>query len=683
MTCVLVLSVMTGCAALSSRAKLFSDKEKQELLSAIVKNSPQEVTQILRKGDDANRKAKLQEALSDASFMDRPEVVRSLVEMGADVNEEGKGGMRPLETACLVGRADVVKVLLEKGADVNASDSGGLTPLMVTAKMGRTEVVNRILPKLLSEPAKDGKESESDPFSLPKSPEPYVRIVKLLLDHKADVNARDVAGETVLMKCATSDRSEIVPLLVDRGADVNAKSRAGGYTALHVFSLVGRAADVRRLLDKGAAVDARFKDSYTPLIFASFFGRSDVARELLDKGADVNATNSLGQTPLIAAVTGSELMKQALTKLTAKGEFDEMRWALDKVTPDGRVETAKLLLSRGAAPNRKDNTGTTALMYCAMFGCPDVVPHLLNKGANMNARNSSELTPLMIASLMGPTQTKRVWNRLIGKSESSATKKDTAESAEPPISPQKCFEVAKLLIENGADLNAKDRTGFTALMFSGQMGRPELVKLLVDKGAHVNAREDGGRVALMELAMLGRPELIKPLLDKGAAVNLMDKEGYTALMYAATLGRPAVVKLLLENGADANTRNLKGRTALMGAAIAAIGLYIRREIGGQGIFSGELPDLPVAASEDQYKTAQLLVDHRADVNAKDDSGLSALMFSTLYGRPELVKLLLDNGADVHAKSNRGLTALQMGLRDKTAPLENLELLEARGAKDKP
>ena len=95
-----------------------------------------------------------------------------------------------------------------------------------------------------------------------------------------------------------------------------------------------------------------------------------------------------------------------------------------------------------------------------------------------------------------------------------------------------------------------------------------IVKLLIDKGADVNAKTDDGMTALIVAAENGQADVAKLLIDKGADINVKNPEtdslnnlGFTPLMYAAFWGRMDIVKLLLDKGADLNAKDFKGNTA--------------------------------------------------------------------------------------------------------------------------
>ena len=111
-------------------------------------------------------------------------------------------------------------------------------------------------------------------------------------------------------------------------------------------------------------------------------------------------------------------------------------------------------------------------------------------------------------------------------------------------------EVVRLLLAAGADVNAQNQFGYTALMGAAFHGHFEVVRLLLAAGADVNTQDQGGSTALILAAINGHAEVVRLLLAAGANVNLQNQAGRTALMWAAQDGRADVVRLLLAVGAE-------------------------------------------------------------------------------------------------------------------------------------
>ena len=211
------------------------------------------------------------------------------------------------------------------------------------------------------------------------------------------------------------------------------------------------------------------------------------------------------------------------------------------------------------------------------------------------------------------------------------------------------IETVEVLLTGGADINAKSKDGMTALMLAAGDGHIETVKVLLAGGADVDAKAKDGMTALIRAAEFGHTETVKVLLAGGAEVNVKDKDGMTALIRAAEFGHTKTVKALMAGGADVEAKNIKhGRTALM-----------------------------FAAGKCHTETVNALVAGGAEVNAKDKDGWTALMFAVWAGHTETVEPLLAGGADVNAKEKRGMTALMLAAGD--GRIETVEVLLVGGA----
>jgi len=116
-------------------------------------------------------------------------------------------------------------------------------------------------------------------------------------------------------------------------------------------------------------------------------------------------------------------------------------------------------------------------------------------------------------------------------------------------------------LDKGANINAKNPDGLTALMVAAFNGHLDVVKQLVEKGADLNERANSGWTALMCAAVEGRTDVARFLLEKGADVNKRDNKGMTALMMSTRTGSIEVVKVLLDKGADVNLKDYWGNTA--------------------------------------------------------------------------------------------------------------------------
>lgn len=240
-------------------------------------------------------------------------------------------------------------------------------------------------------------------------------------------------------------------------------------------------------------------------------------------------------------------------------------------------------------------------------------------------------------------------------------------------------EAVRMLIESGADVNAKNAFDATALMWGA--GDPAKARLLIEHGADVNAKSKLGRTPLIVAASHdGGSETVRLLLEKGADAAAKDNFGTTALIAAAFAGDTESVRLLIQKGADVNAADIGGSTALMNAAgdgnVAAVKLLLAKganvnaaNTGGGRVKFGPiqligLTPLMWAAPSATPEMIQTLLKAGAQVNAKDSRGMTPLMLAVASEaqNPQVARLLIEAGTDVNVKSTAGETALDWALK---------------------
>ena len=229
----------------------------------------------------------------------------------------------------------------------------------------------------------------------------------------------------------------------------------------------------------------------------------------------------------------------------------------------------------------------------------------------------------------------------------------------------------KSLLKKGANINAKNKRGWSSLMFaskySNDTSSDDMVRFLLDNGADVNAKNKNEETSLMISSTYSNStsslDTVKLLLDNGADINA--NYGWSSLMiaskYSGSTSSLDTVSLLLDKGADVNAKNKHDkRTSLMIASANS-------------------------NSTSSLATVELLLDRGADVNAKDDLELSSLMYASSESNStsslDTVRLLLERGANINAKTNSGLTSLSIAseFSNTNSSDDTVELLLNRGA----
>lgn len=302
-------------------------------------------------------------------------------------------------------------------------------------------------------------------------------------------------------------------------------------TADEFYSAIrnGRMAELKNAIAKGA-VDVKDRRGATPLMHAAALGTVEVVKALLTAGADVKAKNSFDATALI--------------------------WGA------GDAEKTRLLLDAGAEVNAKTKQGRTALMVAAATaGAAPSVRLLLAKGANVKAVDGQGGTALTAAAASGDIESLRLV--LEAGADAAESGPFTSLMAAAPN-----LDAVNLLLSKGAKVNVASSSSsavkfgplalnkLTALMLAVPFASPELARTLLDAGADVNARDIRGMTPLMLAAAseTQNPEVVRLLLAKGAEVNAKSTVGETALDWAAKFGNPSTLKLLEEGGAVKGAR---------------------------------------------------------------------------------------------------------------------------------
>ncbi len=195
-----------------------------------------------------------------------------------------------------------------------------------------------------------------------------------------------------------------------------------------------------------------------------------------------------------------------------------------------------------------------------------------------------------------------------------------AQSGAPLADATEKMDRAKIgeLLKQGADVNASQADGMTALHWAAYHDDLRTVALLINAGANAKAANNYAVTPLSLACTNGNTEIVLLLLKAGADPNAALGGGETALMIAARTGKPGPLKALLARGADVNAQDRKGQTALMWAA-----------------------------ADGHAEAVSALLAAGADFRTRVSSGFTPLLFAAREGRTDVVRILLKAGADVN------------------------------------
>ncbi|HEY7170404.1 MAG TPA: ankyrin repeat domain-containing protein [Vicinamibacterales bacterium] len=408
-------------------------------------------------------------ALHWATYWDRPAAVDALIGAGVDVNAANDNGVVPLALASENKNDALVERLLAAGANPNAATVTGETVLMTAARGGSVAAVKALL-------SHGANPNTAEPVHQQTAlmwaiSERHPAVVQLLLQHGADVHARTrVRHRTVQLNTRYSDQKSV------RGVT---ETDLGGFTPLLFAARVGDVESAQHLLAAGADANETTPNRLSALVVAAHSGSGPLAMLLIDRGADVNADGG-GYTALHAAILRGDA---ALVKaLVAHGA--DVRAPLRNGTPSRYY-------SKDFAFN-EDLVGATPIWLAARFGEPDMIRTLAAAGADVNGAMADGTTPLMTAIL--PTRGLGTF-RAGDRRERYQGPNDVAIKADGEDEIV-TIEVAQCLLDLGGRINETNQAGDTALHVAAGLAANRVVQFLVEHGADLHAKNKSGQTPL-------------------------------------------------------------------------------------------------------------------------------------------------------------------------------------------
>ena len=510
-SCLLVIGVALAVPAAATAAE-----PDLRLVGAAAEQDRAAVRALLREGVDVDSaRADGVTALLWAAHWDDREMVDLLLDAGADVNGAEDHGVTPLARASENASPDMVARLLAAGADPNGAQHNGLTPLMIAARTGSVDVVRALL-AAGADPNASVAETGATALMWAMD-EAHAGVVRVLLEQGAMISASTNKGFTPLMTAARYGNTELAALLIEAGADVNATG-ADGTHALPLAILYGQYEFAHFLLEHGADPDASMggihalhaaagKVSHWLTHWARQHGGSGLGSSIYEPGLGmdgrlgmVKALLEHGADPNVRITTSAMFM--SYIGWPKRGAFE--RYACG--TGDLLGATPLWVAAFGANTSFGQVFGEFAVLNRSNSS-PEIITALLDGGADLTLTTVDGTTPLMAAAGLGAaTYTPR---------EPRGIRAPAGE------------EAVKVLLAAGADINRVNEADFTALHGAAFRGLNEIVELLVENGADIDARDFRGRTpyrlaegSKQSFQFQSWPETAALLRDLGADTRL-------------------------------------------------------------------------------------------------------------------------------------------------------------------
>ena len=460
--------IVVGTLMLLAVAGARAESADLQLKEAVRSGDHAAVRSLIEDGADVNApEADGATVLHWAVRWDDLESVDLLLRAGANADAANAYGVTPLSLACINRSALLVTRLLEAGADPNAATSMGETALMTCARTGNADAVTA------------------------------------LMDHGAgNVNAREASrGQTALMWAVAQGHPDVARVLIGRGADVHARTESrsllvsvggrgderarelplGGFTPLLFAARHGDVESARLLIDAGADIDETGPDGASALVTASFSGHGELAAFLLERGAEPNAAGA-GYAALHTAVLRADA--RLVRTLMAHGAEPDIR-----LTAGSRVPRAtNWWILPGSL------VGATPFLLAAKYADVEIMRILADYGADPRLALRDGTTPLMMAAGAD-------WSNGEIDRHYRRVPPEVAEALHSDERPN--LEATRVALSLGADVNARNEAGDSALHSAVFKAWPGVVQLLVEHGGDMQATNERQRTPLQMMCYEG------------------------------------------------------------------------------------------------------------------------------------------------------------------------------------
>lgn len=342
--------------------------------------------------------------------------------------------------------------------------------------------------------------------------------VKRLISQDPDlVSRKDRKNNTPLHFAAEGGHSDVAKYLIGKGCDLNAQN-AEGNTPLNLAAISGHVGVSKLLIEHGADIDSGNAQLYTPLHTAIINKRDKVSELLIEKGADIHAQTILGQTPLHLAADHdrkaiAELLIERNAEIDSRDNYQRTPLAI-VARQTGNVEIAKLLIRNGADINAKDSNDLLPLDLAAWRGYTGVIDLLLDEGGDITVAGRFGMMNLRFAADCGSMRLFREISQRAGD-QLFASEPENITTMRRAIGGGSTEIVNALLAKNTPIPKDAGVYGWTPLHHAARNGHSTMVELLVENGADMNAKTLCGMTGFNLAQKAGEEDVLHTITKLG------------------------------------------------------------------------------------------------------------------------------------------------------------------------
>lgn len=541
-------------------ALMIAAKKKQAGIAKLLIDNEAALNEISISKNTYNRMPK-NTALHFAAECNAFEVAALLLEAKADFTIEDDYGKKPIDLAVSAGHPEIIECFIRHGETLNLSDKALISDAF---RFGHLRLA-KFLMKYVSDinfmvpPEYDSGATDRTPFTIAVN-ERDAELVDLIVSKGVVFDINNHACDRLLYRAARYGHDEAIKVLVEAGIDIEATMT--GSTPLSAALHGGHENTVKLLIELGANIHVIGEyGSASTLMDAVKIGNKVIVETLIQSGVDINYTTEYKQTALTIALTEGdkdiiEFLIENHARVDDFGSCDELEFML--AAQDGDQEVLKSLLTKGVPVDGRNEDDITALTVAVRYNQLGSVKLLLENGADINASSS------LLSATINNDSIEIVDLLLSSGADVNQFSLDDGALLLTAIN-NKTPQMAMFLINNGTNLNGvtvegnaqigEDYRRHLPLSRAAEKGYYAVVELLIQKGADVNARDHDGNTALKGAAQNGHVDAVKVLLENGADANLGNYIEYVPMMWAADEGHIDIVRLLIEYGGNVSYQN--------------------------------------------------------------------------------------------------------------------------------